>query len=130
MEIDRRKFIAGSLELAALAALGIPVLSATSAADGNPNTSYAVGFDGSNEPDPTPWLDKNGSHNQSPGPNLDPASIYHFKGRVARCNNFSGMGTDNNGSRIAFGAPSTDFSFMQGEYFSGRSSHSGTFSHI
>lgn len=25
-----------------------------------------------------PWLDKNGSHNQRAGPNLEPSHIYHF----------------------------------------------------
>jgi hypothetical protein len=85
---------------------------------------------GSTDPDPIPWLDKNGSHNQSPGPGMDPSSIYNFKGHVARCNAFTGMGTDDKGMRIAFGAPSTDFSFMEGKYFAGRQEHSGTFSHI
>jgi hypothetical protein len=50
---------------------------------------------GGNEPYPIPWLDKNGSHNQPAGPNLEPSQIYRFKGRVARCSTFSGMGTDN-----------------------------------
>jgi len=85
---------------------------------------------GGTDPFPIPWLDKNGSHNQSPMPGAEPSSIYHFKGRIARCNGFSGMGTDNKGRRIAFGSPSTDFSFMQGEYFAGRTPHSAEFSHI
>src|SRR5688572_170848 len=75
-----------------------------------------VGGDGGNDPFPIPWLDKNGSHNQSPGPEQEPSNIFHFKGRVARCNDFTGMGTDNQGNRIGFGSPSTDFSFMGGEY--------------
>jgi hypothetical protein len=37
-----------------------------------------------------------------------PSHIYHFKGRVARCADFAGMGTDNKGNRIAFGTPTTD----------------------
>ena len=36
------------------------------------------------DPYPIPWLDKNGSHNQPAGPNLEPSHIYHFKGMVAR----------------------------------------------
>lgn len=85
---------------------------------------------GSKDPYPIPWLDKNGSHNQSPGPGQEPSSIYHFKGHIARCNSFTGMGTDNKGNRIAFGAPSTDFSFMWGEYFAARNPQTGIFSHI
>jgi hypothetical protein len=61
---------------------------------------------------------------------MDPSNIYHFKGRVARANNFTGMGTDNKGNRISFGAPSTDFSFLDGEYFAGRVPRPGTFTHI
>jgi hypothetical protein len=61
---------------------------------------------------------------------MEPSNIYHFKGQVARCNNFTGMGTDNKGNRIAFGAPSTDFSLMSGEYFAARVPQSGTFCHI
>src|SRR5208283_1803030 len=56
-------------------------------------------------PYPIPWLDKNGSHNQPAGPDLEPSHIYHFKGRVARCSTFSGIGTDNKGNRIPFGSP-------------------------
>jgi hypothetical protein len=46
---------------------------------------------GGTEPYPIPWLDKNGSHNQPAGPNLEPSHIYHFKGLVARASTFSGM---------------------------------------
>ena len=77
-----------------------------------------------------PWLDKNGSHNQPAGPNLEPSHIFHFKGRVARCAGFVGMGTDNKGNRIAFGTPTTDYGYMQGEYFAGRTPQTGTFTHI
>jgi hypothetical protein len=58
-----------------------------------------------------PWLDKNASHNQPAGPQLEPSHIYHFKGRVARSADFTGMGTDNKGNRIAFGTPTTDYVF-------------------
>jgi hypothetical protein len=85
---------------------------------------------GGTEPYPIPWLDKNGSHNQPAGPNLEPSHIYHFKGRVARCSTFTGMGTDNQGNRIAFGSPTTDYGVMQGEYWAGRVAQQGTFTHI
>lgn len=87
-------------------------------------------FNGSNCPFPIPWLDKNGSHNQSPAPNMEPSNIFHFKGQIARCNNWSGMGTDNKGNRIPWGSPTTDFSYMKGAYFAGRQEHTATFSHI
>jgi hypothetical protein len=76
-----------------------------------PSAVYALGDEGpgtangSADPYPIPWLDKNGSHNQPAGPNLEPSHIYHFKGKVARCSTFTGMGTDNQGNRIAFGSP-------------------------
>jgi hypothetical protein len=85
---------------------------------------------GSSEPYPIPWLDKNGSHNQPAGPNLEPSHIYHFEGRVARCSTFTGMGTDNQGNRIAFGSPTTDYGVMQGAYWAARAAQQGTFTHI
>ena len=81
-------------------------------------------------PLPIPSLDKNGSHNQPAGPNLEPSHIYHFKGRVARCSTFTGTGTDNQGNRIAFGSPTTDYGVMQGEYWAARAPQQGTFTHI
>jgi hypothetical protein len=85
---------------------------------------------GGTEPFPIPWLDKNGSHNQPAGPNLEPSHIYDFKGRVARCSTFTGMGVDNKGNRIAFGSPTTDYGLMQGEYWAARTIQQGTFTHI
>jgi hypothetical protein len=85
---------------------------------------------GGTDPYPIPSLDKNGSHNQPAGPNLEPSHIYHFKGRVARCSTFTGMGTDNQGNRIAFGSPTTDYGVMQGEYWAARTAQQGTFTHI
>ena len=70
---------------------------------------------GGTDPYPIPWLDKFGSHNQAAGMSNEPGHIYHFKGRVVRTNNFTGMGTDNQGNRIAFGSPSTDYAIMQGD---------------
>jgi len=85
---------------------------------------------GGTDPYPIPWLDKNGSHNQPAGANLEPSHIYHFKGRVARCSTFTGMGTDNQGNRIAFGSPTTDYGVMQGEYWGARAAQQATFTHI
>lgn len=85
---------------------------------------------GGTDPYPIPWLDKNGSHNQPAGPNLEPSHIYHFKGRVARCSTFTGMGTDNQGNRIAFGSPTTDYGVVQGEYWAARAALQGAFTHI
>jgi hypothetical protein len=85
---------------------------------------------GGADPFPIPWLDRNGSHNQAPGPNMEPSNIFHFRGKVARSNDFTGMGTDNTGRRIAFGSKSTDFSIMSGEYFAGREARRGAFGHI
>lgn len=85
---------------------------------------------GGTDPFPIPWLDRNGSHNQSPDPEMEPSNIFHFRGKVARANDFTGMGTDQAGRRIAFGAKSTDFSFMQGDYVAGRESRRGAFGHI
>jgi hypothetical protein len=85
---------------------------------------------GGSDPYPIPWLDKNGSHNQPAGPDLEPSHIYHFKGRVARCSTFTGMGTDNQGNRIAFGSKTTDYGVMMGEYWAARSNQNGTFTHI
>jgi hypothetical protein len=85
---------------------------------------------GGTDPYPIPWLDKNGSHNQPAGLNLEPSHIYHFKGRVVRCSTFTGMGTDNKGNRIAFGSATTDYGLMQGEYWAGRTTQRGAFTHI
>jgi hypothetical protein len=80
-------------------------------------------------PYPIPWLDKNGNHNQSPMPSVELSSIYHFKGKLARCNGFHGMGTDNKGNRLAWGTPTTDYSYMAGEYWAARQAHQAIFAH-
>ena len=85
---------------------------------------------GGSEPYPIPWLDKNGSHNQPAGANLEPSHIYHFKGRVARCSTFTGMGPDNRGNRLAFGTPTTDYGVMEGEFGAARAPQRGAFTHI
>jgi len=127
--MDRRQFLKTGMYLAGLGA-GSLFLPGESCANSGSGRTDVPTPDGSTDPYPIPWLDKNGSHNQSPGTGMDPSSIYHFKGRIARCNNFTGMGTDNRGNRIAFGAASTDFSFMEGEYFAARAPQPGIFSHI
>ena len=80
-------------------------------------------------PYPIPWLDKNGNHNQSPGPDVELSNIYHFKGRLGRCNGFHGMGTDQAGNRLAWGTPTTDYSYMAGEYWAGRQAHTAVHAH-
>ena len=127
--MDRRRFLRSGacLAVAGISALLLPEVSV--AQKGTPGP-WSLPSNGSTDPYPIPWLDRNGSHNQSPGPGMEPSSIYHFKGQVARANSFAGTGTDNKGNRIAFGAPSTDFSFLRGEYFAARASQSGTFTHI
>ena len=80
-------------------------------------------------PYPIPWLDKNGNHNQPAGPNVELSNIYHFNGKLARCSGFHGMGTDNKGNRLAWGTPTTDYSYMAGEYWAGRQSRQGIFAH-
>jgi hypothetical protein len=80
-------------------------------------------------PYPIPWLDKNGSHNQPAVPNVELSNIYHFKGKLGRCNGFHGLGTDNKGNRLAWGTPTTDYSYMAGEYWAARQPQKGIFSH-
>lgn len=80
-------------------------------------------------PYPIPWLDKNGNHNQIPMPNVELSNIFHFNGKLARCNGFHGMGTDNQGNRLAWGNPTTDYSYMAGEYWAARKAQPGIFSH-
>lgn len=86
-------------------------------------------FNGGSCSYPIPWLDKNGNHNQSPMPNVELSNIYHFKGKLARCSGFHGMGTDNKGSRLAWGTPTTDYSYMAGEYWAARQAHQAIYAH-
>ena len=80
-------------------------------------------------PFPIPWLDKNGNHNQMPKDNVELSNIFHFSGKLARCAGFHGMGTDNQGNRLAWGNPSTDYSYMAGEYWAARKAQQGIFAH-
>ena len=127
IQITRRRFLLSGTSVAAVSALHCPSRT-TAAVDREGMRSFV--YDGSTYPHPIPWLDKNGSHNQPAGPNMEPSHIYHFKGKVARCADFIGMGTDNQGNRLAFGNPTTDNGIMQGEYYAGRTTHTGTFAHL
>ena len=114
------------LKSSALALLPLAIPSANYALD----EQQPMTANGGADPYPIPSLDKNGSHNQPAGPNLEPSHIYHFKGRVARSSTFTGMGTDNQGNRIAFGSPTTDYGVMRGEYWAARAAQQGAFTHI
>jgi len=125
----RRKFLGTTLSIASGASASL-LFSRDIGATNEPPESKLKTYNGGTDPYRIPWLDKNGSHNQPAGPQLEPSHIYHFKGRVGRCADFVGMGTDNKGNRVAFGTPTTDYGFMQGEYFAGRSAQTGAFTHI
>lgn len=125
----RRGLLGSTLSLAGAGAASL-LFSGDAAAGSKPPQSEMHTFNGGTDPYPIPWLDKFGSHNQAAGPQSEPSHIYHFKGRVARCNSFVGMGTDNKGNRIPFGAPSTDYGIMQGEYWAARAEQSGAYVHI
>lgn len=125
-DLSRRHFLITGAALAAASALNLGRANAEEGLSGGEPFVY----DGSADPYPIPWLDKNGSHNQPAGPDLEPSHIYHFKGKIARCSDFIGMGTDNKGTRLAFGSPTTDNSIMLGEYFTGREEHKGAFTHL
>ena len=129
LRYTRRSFLSTTLIIASAGAASI-LLPDDIAAENKPPQSKLLTYNGSTDPYPIPWLDKNGSHNQPASPQLEPSHIYHFKGRIARCAGFVGMGTDNKGTRIAFGTPTTDYGFMQGEYFAGRTPQRGAFTHI
>ena len=120
---DRRSFLKTT-------ALGATALTFGTRISSAQNSESPVTANGGTDPYPIPWLDKNGSHNQPAGLNLEPSHIFHFKGRVARCSTFTGMGTDNQGNRIPFGSPTTDYGAMQGEYWAARSAQQGAFTHI
>ena len=126
---NRRQLLRSGAGLAAGAAtVGLPGIAEASM---RKHSDTPLIVDGTNDPFPLPWLDRNGSHNQVPAPNQDPAHIFHFRGDIARCNNFSGMGTDGHGNRLRFGGPTTDIGLMRGEYIAtdGTKRH-GTFLHL
>lgn len=87
--------------------------------------------DGTDDPFPIPWLDRNGSHNQVPAPGQEPSHLFHFQGNLARCNDFTGIGTDGRGKRFRFGGPTTDIGLMRGRYIAtDGTERTGTFLHL
>ena len=130
-ELDRRRW----LKLGVTTIFGTSVGVGRLAAQSSPQ-SCAPPISKSHEPSnggpcpyPIPWLDKNGNHNQPAMPNVELSNIYHFKGKLARCSGFHGMGTDNKGNRLAWGTPTTDYSYMAGEYWAARQAHQAIFAH-
>ena len=131
LDIDRRRWLKSSVVSIVAASLS-DRLAASPAAPQPCSPPIPEGHAPSNGgtcPYPIPWLDKNGNHNQSPMPNVELSNIYHFKGKLARCSGFHGMGTDNKGNRLAWGNPTTDYSYMAGEYWAGRQRHEAIFAH-
>ena len=129
--VDRRHlFKVGGASIFAMLATGRLLHGQSgSAACAPPIPQDHLPSNGGSCPYPIPWLDKNGNHNQSPMPDVELSNIYHFKGKLARCNGFHGMGTDNKGNRLAWGTPTTDYSYMAGEYWAGRQAHRAIFAH-
>jgi hypothetical protein len=128
---DRRRWLKLGIVSAGAASLPEALLHAQSAPQScaPPIPSGHAPSNGGPCPYPIPWLDKNGNHNQSPAANVELSNIYHFKGKLARCNGFHGMGTDNKGNRLAWGTGTTDYSYMAGEYWAARQPHQGIFTH-
>jgi len=129
-ELNRRRWL--GLGVSAAVAAWLPGrLSAQSASSAcePPIPQNHEPSNGGSCPYPIPWLDKNGNHNQPAAPNVELSSIYHFKGKLARCSGFHGMGTDNKGNRLAWGTPTTDYSYMAGEYWAARQAHEAVFAH-
>jgi hypothetical protein len=106
MSLSRRRFLGTS---AAGGAFLAPSWNASAQSITSKPTAARIDPDGPSGPFPIPWLDKNGSHNQPAGPDLEPSHIYHFKGRVARCSGFNGAGSDGKGKRLLFGTKTTDY---------------------
>jgi hypothetical protein len=132
LEMDRRRWLKLGATSFAAASLPRTLLGAqpTPQACSPPIPLNHEPSNGGPCPYPIPWLDKNGNHNQIPPmPNVELSHIYHFKGKLARCNGFHGMGTDNRGNRLAWGAPTTDYSYMAGEYWAARQPHQAVFAH-
>ena len=103
VELTRRRWLALGIATAVGSSLdAVPVLSQSlpqSRAPSIPQKREAS--NGGSCPYPIPWLDKNGNHNQPATPNVELSNMYHFKGKLARCSGFHGMGTDNQGNRNA-----------------------------
>jgi hypothetical protein len=131
LELDRRRWLKLGITSAAAVSLRGTLLNAQSEAQAcaPPIPQNHKPSNGGPCPYPIPWLDKNGNHNQAAMPNVELSSIYHFRGKLARCNGFHGMGTDNRGNRLAWGTPTTDYSYMAGEYWAARQAHQAVFAH-
>jgi hypothetical protein len=132
LELNRRHWLKLGFTSAVVASLRGRLLGVQSAPQGcaPPIPQNHEPSNGGPCPYPIPWLDKNGNHNQIPPmPNIELSHIYHFKGKLARCNGFHGMGADNKGNRLAWGTPTTDYSYMAGEYWAGRQEHQAVFAH-
>ena len=131
LALNRRRLLNLGVVSLGLASLPVPLMGTQSALDAcsPPIPQNHEPSNGGACPYPIPWLDKNGNHNQIPGPNVELSNIYHFQGRLARCNGFHGMGTDNQGNRHPWGTPTTDYSYMAGEYWAGRQAHPAVFTH-
>ncbi len=131
--LDRRRWLKLGVTSMVTASLPATLLNAQSAPEScaPPIPLNHAPSNGGSCPYPIPWLDKNGNHNQIPMPNavLELSHIYHFKGKLGRCNGFHGMGTDNSGNRLAWGTPSTDYSYMAGEYWAARQAQQAIFAH-
>jgi hypothetical protein len=131
LELGRRRWLQLGVASAVTASLPRVLLGAQAEPQpcGPPIPLNHAPSNGGTCPYPIPWLDKNGNHNQSPMPNVELSNIYHFRGRLARANGFHGLGTDNKGNRHAWGTPTTDYSYMAGEYWAGRQAHQAVFAH-
>ena len=127
--LSRRRFLGASAAVGGLLAPGWAA-AAEDAANATTITTSRVEPDGPRDPFPIPWLDKNGSHNQPAGPELEPSHIFHFKGWVARCAGFNGIGAGGAGERLLFGTRTTDYGIMDGEYWAARAPQRGAFTHI
>ncbi len=130
IELNRRRLLkAGVASLIASSLPGRLLAVESPNACAPPIPKHHAPSNGGSCPYPIPWLDKNGNHNQSPIANVELSNIYHFKGKLARCNGFHGMGTDNKGNRLAWGNPTTDYSYMAGEYWADRQARQAIFAH-
>jgi hypothetical protein len=131
LQLNRRRLLKLGIGTAAVASLPSVLLNAQSAPEScaPPIPQNHAASNGGTCPFPIPWLDKNGNHNQMPRDNVELSNIFHFKGKLARCAGFTGMGTDNKGNRLAWGNPTTDYSYMAGEYWAARKAQQGVFSH-
>ena len=130
LELDRRRWLKlGITSAAAVSLRGTLLAQSEAQACAPPIPQNHEPSNGGTCPYPIPWLNKNGNHNQAAMPDVELSSIYHFKVKLARCNGFHGMGTDNKGNRLAWGTPTTDYSYMAGEYWAARQAHKAVFAH-